>query len=124
MAMAGWHGGSRSTPDESLSSFDAWFSDNRIEQFKLTFLVQGFRDLETIVEITIKEELHAMGIHLLGDKLKLMSKIRDLKTMRIDNAKTVADVLMPPKRLKQSSKLFTYILIVFSAYELFVVKSL
>ena len=59
--------------------------DNRIEEFKQIFRLQeGFRDLDTVAEITSKEELEVMGINLLGSKLKLMSKIRAFKTPSVD----------------------------------------
>ncbi|XP_078380283.1 uncharacterized protein LOC144663248 [Oculina patagonica] len=64
------------------SLFDAWFLDNGIEEFKEIFVQEGFKDLETVSEITSKEELEAMGISLLGNKLKLMAKIRALKRRR------------------------------------------
>ena len=87
--------------DESLiSSFDAWFLDNGIQEFKPNFLQLGFNDLGRVAEITTKEELEKMGIILLGAQLKLMSKIRALKRPSAERS-TAAGT---SKRLKQSSK--------------------
>ena len=59
----------------TMSSFDAWFMDNGIKEFRQIFLQEGFRDLYTVPEIGSEEELEAMGIDLLGSKLKLISVV-------------------------------------------------
>ena len=86
-------------------AFDAWFSENEIEEFKPIFLRQGFKDLETVMEITSKEELREMGITLLGSQLKLLSRIRTLKRPAADEQ---TPPKIEPKRLKQSSKSRNY----------------
>ena len=89
----------------ATSGFDEWFRDNGLEKYKSIFIEQGFNDLNTIAEISSKEDVQEMGISLLGEKLMLMSKIRELKTAlnqtKNMSYKTVTDVLMPRK--KQSS---------------------
>ena len=84
-----------------FSRFGAWFVDNDIEEFKSIFLQQGFNDLETVMEISSKNELKEMGIHLLGSQLKLLSKINALKRPPTESTK-------PPiaKRLKQTSTFY------------------
>ena len=80
-------------------------SENEIEEFKPIFLRQGFKDLETVMEITSKEELREMGITLLGSQLKLLSRIRTLKRPAADEQ---TPPKIEPKRLKQSSKSRNY----------------
>ena len=75
--------------DDSLSSFDAWFLDIGIEESKPNFLQQGFRDLDTVVGITSKEELEKMCINLLGNQLKLMLKIRALRRPSADRTRAM-----------------------------------
>ena len=64
----------------ATSGFNEWFRDNGLEKYKSIFIEQGFNDLNNIAEISSKEDLQEMVISLLGEKLMLMSKIRELKT--------------------------------------------
>ena len=66
---------------ENFSRFHAWFVNNGIEEFEPIFLKQRFNDLETVMEISSKNELKEMGIHLLGSQLKLLSKINALQRL-------------------------------------------
>lgn len=90
---------------EIFSRFHAWFVNNGIEEFEPIFLQQGFNDLETVMEISSKNELKEMGIHLLGSQLKLLSKINAL------NKRPSTESTKPPKRLKQTSTNYTVIII-------------
>ena len=60
-------------------NFDKWFAENGMEEFKPIFVLQRFRDLKTVAEISSQKELEQIGITLLGDNLFVMRKIRSLK---------------------------------------------
>lgn len=89
---------------DSELEFDEWFSNNKTEEFKLLFVAHRFRDVNTIAEISSNEELHAIGITLLGDKLFVMAKIKELKDHLNKTKKRQAnDALVSSRQQKQTS---------------------